>query len=208
MAAHDRFELPRLLLFDIPFFSPLSFLVSRDKNKRDNAREVCRERKEKSVYFACYIERSEKIFNEELTASSFVLSFPSHGLFLLRRRVPYRRFREISRSRERKKQKREREREGGGERNFFGRLDEGDILNFKFVDMKKGENGSRENIAMLPWKFNVEFDDNNVLSCKLYSQLSFRCVRWANSFIHSFVHSFKTFKCIPPLNFLSFIIHS
>ncbi|XP_031370970.1 uncharacterized protein LOC116186783 [Apis dorsata] len=41
--------------------------------------------------------------------------------------------------------------------------------------MKKGENGSRENIAMLPWKFDVEFDDNNVLTCKLYSQLSFRC---------------------------------
>lgn len=61
--------------------------------------------------------------------------------------------------------------------------------------MKRRENGSRENIATLPWKFNVEFDDNNVLSCKLYSQLSFRCVRVGQNLIrlHSYIHSCSLF---------------
>lgn len=117
-----------------------------------------------------------------------------------------------------KKKRGERERErgregegegrGGRKRNFpLGqRLDEGDIRNFIFVDMKKGENGSRENIAMLPWKFNVEFDDNNVLSCKLYSQLSFRCVR-LGKFIHSFVQN-ALIPLLPPGIQFFFIIRS
>ncbi|PBC30825.1 hypothetical protein APICC_07921 [Apis cerana cerana] len=51
--------------------------------------------------------------------------------------------------------------------------------------MKKGENGSRENIAMLPWKFNVEFDDNNVLSCKLLLGYSYlHKTEYHRHFIH------------------------
>ena len=115
---------------------------------------------------------------------------------------------------EKKRGESERGREGEGEgrggrkRNFpLGqRLDEGDIRNFIFVDMKKGENGSRENIAMLPWKFNVEFDDNNVLSCKLYSQLSFRCVR-LGKFIRSFVQN-ALIPLLPPGIQFFFIIRS